>query len=74
MDLGGIRRVKGTKSPSLAVHRATLQAPIRLFGQFQKGISPKLGGQARLSLTIPPNGEPLILMRDNEGYERNIDV
>jgi hypothetical protein len=36
--------------------------------------SPKLDGQARLSLTIPPNGEPLILMRDNEGYERNIDV
>jgi hypothetical protein len=33
-----------------------------------------LGGQARLSLTIPPNGVPLILMRDNEGYERNIDV
>ena len=39
-----------------------------------KGNSPKLGGQARLSLTIPPNGEPLILVRDNEGYERNIDV
>ncbi len=33
-----------------------------------------MDGQAQLSLTIPPNGEPLILTRDNEGYERNIDV
>jgi hypothetical protein len=51
-----------------------LQAYPGLFKQFQKWNSRKLGGQARLSLTIPPNGEPLILMRDNEGYERNIDV
>jgi hypothetical protein len=32
------------------------------------------GDQARLSLTILPSGEPLILMRDNEGHERNIEV
>ncbi len=32
------------------------------------------GGQARLSLTITPDGGPLILMRDNHDHEHNIDV
>ncbi len=33
-DLAGIRRVKWTENPSLAASRTTLQAPLRLFGQF----------------------------------------
>ncbi len=33
-NFAGIRRAKRTENPCLAASRATLQAPLRLFGEF----------------------------------------
>src|SRR5215211_5475842 len=41
VNVASMRRAKWMGTPSLAARRATLQAPPRLFGQFQKRCSPK---------------------------------